>query len=257
MQAVIKQKMRTLASPMLFGLALLLLWEAICQALSVPRFVLPKPTAIAYMLGHRWSVIWPNMLQTLATTLSGFSIGVTIGFILGVCLGGSTRLYKTIFPALIGVNSVPKAALVPLIILWAGLGSTPAVVTSAVIVIFPIAVVVATSIATMDSELKDVLRSLGASRFDTIVKIGIPQSMPYFLGSLKIAISLSFVGTIVAESVAANRGLGYMMNRAASDFDFELVFAGVGVLAALGIFFYAISVFCERRLAAWAYRRRD
>ena len=107
--------------------------------------------------------------------------------------------------------------------------------TSAIIVIFPVAVVVSASIATMDPELNDVMRSLGASRIVTLTKIGIPQAMPYFFGSLKIATTLAFIGSILAEYVAANRGLGYMMNRAASDFDVELVFTGLLTLAAMGI----------------------
>jgi NitT/TauT family transport system permease protein len=158
-------------------------------------------------------------------------------------------------PALVGIKSIPKVALVPLIILWTGLGVKPAIFTSIVIVIFPIATVVAASVATTDPELRDVLRSLGAGRLVALAKIAVPQSLPFFLSSLKIAVSLSFIGTIVAESVAANRGLGYMMNRAASDFDVELVFSGVAVLAGIGIALYLISVFLERNVAAWAFRR--
>ena len=135
-------------------------------------------------------------------------------------------------------------------VLWAGLGAVPAVATSAVIVIFPIAVVVSASIATMDPELNDVMRSLGASRLVTLTKIGIPQAMPYFFGSLKIATNLAFIGSIVAESVAANRGLGYLMNRAASDFDVELVFTGLLTLAAMGIALYLASNLAERSLSA-------
>jgi NitT/TauT family transport system permease protein len=214
---------------------MLLAWEAVCRGLQVSKFVIPRPSEIVPMFVLRWHVLWPNALQTLTTTLIGLAIGVAIGFALGVALGASSRLYKTIFPTLIGITSIPKVALVPLMVLWAGLGAIPAMATSAVIVIFPIAVVVSASIATMDPELNDVMRSLGASRLVTLTKIGIPQAMPYFFGSLKLAANLAFIGSIVAESVAANRGLGYLMNRAAADFDVELVFTGLLTLAAMGI----------------------
>jgi len=246
---------RTVLSPILFAAFMLLVWETVCAQLKVSKFVLPRPSEIVPMYVSHWSVIWPNALQTLSTTLTGFVIGVSIGFMLGVILGASTRIYRMIFPTMIGLNSIPKVALVPLLVLWTGIGTVPAVLTSAIIVIFPVAVVVATSIAMMDPDLRDVMRSLGASRWVTLAKIGIPQSMPYFFGSLKIAVTLSFVGTILAESVAANRGLGYAMNRAASDFDVELVFTGLLSLAVMGLALFMAAVAVERRVVGWAYRR--
>lgn len=254
-QTISARTLRTVVSPIAFGLFLLLAWETICRALQVSKFVIPKPSEIVPMFVTRWDDIWPNAIQTISTTLAGFAMGVAIGFVLGVALGASVRLHKTIFPTLIGVNSIPKVAIVPLLVLWAGIGTVPAVLTSTIIVIFPIAVVVSASIATMDPELSDVMRSLGASRLVTLIKIGIPQSMPYFFGSLKIAITLSFIGSILAESVAANRGLGYMMNRAASDFDVELVFTGLLTLSFMGIGLYVASIMVERRVVGWAYRR--
>lgn len=255
MHTISNRTLRTVVSPIAFILLMLLTWEVVCQAFKVSKFVAPRPSEIVPMFIHRWDTIWPNALQTLSTTLSGFVIGVTIGFALGVALGASSRFYKAVFPTLIGVNSIPKVAVVPLMVLWAGIGTIPAVMTSAIIVVFPVAVVISASISTMDPDLKDVLRSLGASRLITLAKIGVPQSMPFFFGSLKIAITLSFIGSILAESVAANRGLGYMMNRAASDFDVELVFTGLLTLGAMGISLYLASIFAERRLVGWAYRR--
>jgi len=254
-QTISSRTMRTVVSPTLFLLFLLVSWELVCQAFRVSKFVVPRPTEIIPMFVLRWHDIWPNAIQTLSTTLVGFAIGIVVGFALGVALGASPRLYKTIFPTLIGVNSIPKVALVPLMVLWVGIGTMPAVMTSAIIVIFPVAVVVSASIATMDPELNDVMRSLGANRLTTLAKIGVPQSMPYFFGSLKIAITLSFIGSILAESVAANRGLGYMMNRAASDFDVELVFTGLLTLGAMGIALYLASIGVEHRIVGWAYRR--
>jgi ABC-type proline/glycine betaine transport system permease subunit len=139
--------------------------------------------------------------------------------------------------------------------LWAGIGTTPAVLTSAIIVIFPIAVIVSGAVAAMDTDLRDVLRSLGASRLDVLRKVAIPQAMPQFFGSLKIAITLAFVGTILSESIAGNRGLGYMMNRAASDFEVELVFSGLLSLSVAGIMLYCVAVAFEKYFVSWAYRR--
>jgi NitT/TauT family transport system permease protein len=196
-----------------------------------------------------------NIATATAEKLIGFFIGTSIGFVLGVVLGASTRIYNLIFPTLVGINSIPKVAFVPLLVLWAGIGTTPAVLTSAIIVIFPIAVIVSGAVAAMDTELRDVLRSLGASRLDVLRKVAIPQAMPQFFGSLKIAITLAFVGTILSESIASNRGLGYMMNRAASDFEVELVFSGLLSLSVAGIMLYCVAVAFEKYFVSWAYRR--
>jgi NitT/TauT family transport system permease protein len=115
-------------------------------------------------------------------------------------------------------------------------------------------VIVSTSIATVAPELNDVLRSLGARRRDVLLKVGIPQAMPYFFGSLKIAITLAFVGAVTSETIAANVGIGFLMMKAISDFDIVLVFASVMWLVVLGVIFYAICVLLEIRFASWAFR---
>ena len=126
-----------------------------------------------------------------------------------------------------------------------------------VICLFPVVVNVATGLATTEPELEDVLRSLGASKLDILRRVGLPRSMPYFFASLKIAVSLAFVGTVVAETVAANIGIGSMMILASSTFDVPLVFAGVFLLAVLGVAMYAVFALIERRVTFWARRNAD
>jgi NitT/TauT family transport system permease protein len=255
MHTLSRHTIRTVVSPIAFGLGLILTWELVCDAFKVSKFIIPRQAAIGPMFFSHWSVIWPNALQTLATTFSGFAVGISAGFLLGVALGASANLHKTIFATLIGINNIPKVAFTPLIVLSVGLGTVPAVITSALIVVFPIAIVVSASVAQMDPELNDVMRSLGASRYLAMVKIGIPQAMPSFFAALKIAITLALVGSFLSETVAANRGLGYMMSRAASDFDVELVFSGLTMLVVIAIILYVLVVFAERRMVGWAYRK--
>jgi NitT/TauT family transport system permease protein len=158
------------------------------------------------------------------------------------------------YPSVIGFNAIPKVAFVPVLAIWFGIGTVPAVLTAMLICMFPVIVIVSTSIATVPPELNDVLRSLGARRRDVLIKVGIPQSMPYFFGSLKIAITLAFVGAVTSETVAANSGIGFLMIRAMADFDILLVFTGVMWLMLLGVLFYTISVAVEVRFAGWAFR---
>ena len=122
---------------------------------------------------------------------------------------------------------------------------------------FPIAVNVATGLATTEPELEDVLRSLGASALDILLKVGIPRSMPYFFASLKVAVTLAFVGAVISETIASNDGIGYLMLQAASQFRTALMFAGLIVIAAMGILTYLFFVLIEQKVTGWATRKQD
>ncbi|MCX7271640.1 MAG: ABC transporter permease, partial [Burkholderiales bacterium] len=195
-----------------------------------------------------------NSAVTLWTTLLGFGIATVVGLLLGVMIGASRGIYEALYPVMIGFNSVPKVAIVPVLILWFGVGTLPAVLTAFLISFFPIVVNVATGLATTEPELRDVLRALGASRLEIIRKIGLPRSMPYFFSSLKVAITLAFVGSVMAETVGSNKGVGHLMLSAQAAFQVPLVFAGLLALAALGIVLYAVMAIVERRFTTWAYR---
>lgn len=233
---------------------LLLLWEAGCRIFAVDEFVLPTPSASLAALWEYRFAIWFNAIFTLWVTLAGFAVAVVFGLVLGAVTGASALAYAALYPMLIGFNSIPKVAIVPVLVVWYGVGWEPAVTTAFLISFFPIVVNVATGLATLEPELRDVLRSLGARRIDILTKVGLPRAMPYFFASLKVAVTLAFVGTIIAETSAGNRGIGYLMLSASSQFKVPLVFAGLIVVAVMGIGMYAIFAVAERRLAGWAYR---
>jgi NitT/TauT family transport system permease protein len=247
-------QIRKQLTPLLSTLLFFVLWEAACRAFHIPTFVLPKPSEAIAALINNWPGIWPNALHTLVTTLIGFGAAVIVGIVLGVAVGTSALIYDAINPLLIGFNAIPKVALVPILVLWFGIGTVPAVITAFLTAFFPIVVNVATGIATVEPELSDVLRSLGASKIDVVRKIGIPRSLPYFFASLKVAIALAFVGAVVSESIAANVGIGYLMLSASATFRVPLVFAGLLVIAFMGIVMYMGAARLERRFVSWATR---
>jgi NitT/TauT family transport system permease protein len=236
---------------------LLLLWQAIVQIFNVRAFILPAPTAIwAAFLEYRQPIM-DNALFTLANTLSGFAIGIAVGVLLGIVIGSSRLAYAGLYPLLIGINSVPKAAIVPIFVLWMGIGQAPAIATAFLLSFFPIAVNVAIGLATVEPELEDVLRSLGATRMDILRKVGLPRTMPFFFASLKVSVTLAFVGAVISETIASNDGIGYLMMQSASQFRVPLMFAGLMVIAAMGIATYVIFALIERRVTGWATRRQD
>ncbi|MEM6381853.1 MAG: ABC transporter permease [Pseudomonadota bacterium] len=240
--------------PWLVVFSLFAIWEGTVRLFDFPQFILPAPTVIFESM-WQWRVpIIDNAMQTAFTTVVGFGIAIVFGLVTGVLIGSSSLVYNGFYPVLIGFNSIPKVAVVPILVIWFGIGTVPAIITAFLISFFPILVNVATGIATVEQELKDVLRALGASKRDIIMKVGIPRSLPYFFASLKIAITVAFVGSIIAETVASNKGIGHLMIQASSRFEVPLVFAGLMVTAIMGVLMYLAANFVERRMTGWATR---
>jgi NitT/TauT family transport system permease protein len=253
----LRRRTQRLVLPWLVILAMFLLWELFVHVFRIEQFVLPAPSAVFEAM---WQYRWPlldNSWQTFMTTAIGFLFAVVIGLIAGVAIGSSTLVYDGFYPALIGFNSIPKVAVVPILVIWFGIGTVPAVITAFLIAFFPILVNVATGIATLEPELQDVLRALGAKRWQVIMKVGLPRAMPYFFASLKVAITVAFVGSIVAETVAANKGIGHLMLVASSRFEVPLAFAGLIVTSIMGIGMYVVAEAIERRMTGWATRGMD
>jgi NitT/TauT family transport system permease protein len=233
------------------------LWEMACVALGVSDLVLPKPSQIALVLWQKMPLLWPHTLQTLYTTVVGFAIGVLVGVLLGAVIGSSKLAYDVAYPLLVGFSSIPKVAVVPIFVVWFGSGTVPAILTSAVISVFPVVVNVATGLASTEPELEDVFKVLGASQWDLLINVGLPRTLPYLFASMKIAVTLSFVGTVLSETVAANKGIGNVMMIASGNFDVPLVFAGLFLLAIMGVVLYALFALMEFKLTGWAQRKNE
>jgi NitT/TauT family transport system permease protein len=232
-------------------------WELLCLIFNVSDIVLPRPSQILITLWTRFPAIWPHAVQTLYTTLVGFALGIVIGVLLGILIGSSRLAYDVAYPLLVGFSSIPKVAVVPIFVLWFGAGTVPAVLTAMIMCIFPIVVNVATGLAATEPELQDVMRTLRATKWEILWNIGLPRTMPYFFASLKVAATLAFVGTVISETVASNRGIGNLMMIASSSFDVPLVFAGLFILAALGVALYAGFSLVEGRVTGWAVRSEN
>jgi NitT/TauT family transport system permease protein len=233
------------------------LWEVLCRLFGISDVVLPKPSEIIVALVERLPQLWPHVVQTLYTTLVGFAFGILIGVSLGALIGSSRLAYDVAYPLLIGFASIPKVAVVPIFVLWFGAGTIPAILTAMIMSLFPIVVNVATGLATTEPELEDVMRALRATKLDILWNVGLPRTMPYFFASLKVSVTLAFVGTVISETVASNRGIGNVMMIASSNFDVPLVFAGLLILAMLGVSLYAIFSLLEARITGWARRKAE
>jgi NitT/TauT family transport system permease protein len=241
-------------APWVVTIFLIVLWESACRLFKIPEFVLPSPSSIATALFQFRNAIYENALWTLVTTVIGFGFAVVIGMVVGLAIGASALVYKGIYPILVAFNSVPKVALVPVFAIWFGIGAVPAVLTAFAISVFPIIVNVATGFATVDPEMHDLMKSLGATQTEILSKVGVPRSMPYFFASLKVSLTLAFTGSVIAETVGSNHGIGYLMLAASARFQVPLVFAGITAIAAMAVVMYSACAMLERRVAHWAFR---
>ena len=241
-------------SPWLLLVAVILLWQVICSAFEVSDFIFPSPWRIwnqfwefkEVIAGHAWRTFW--------VTMAGFGLAIVVGVLMGFVIGSSRIAYAAIYPLMTAFNALPKAAFVPILVVWFGIGVGPAILTAFLISFFPIMVNIATGLATLEPELEDVLRVLGARRRDILFKVGLPRSMPHFFGALKVAITLAFVGTTVSEMTAANEGIGYLLISAGSAMQMGLAFAGLMVVGAMAMLMYELFSVIEKHTTGWAHR---
>jgi NitT/TauT family transport system permease protein len=241
-------------SPLIVLAAVLLLWQLVVMAFKVPEFIFPSPAQIARefiafkgpLLEAAWKTFW--------VTLVGFGLSIVVGVLLGFLIGSSRLAYTALYPLMVAFNAVPKAAIVPILVVWFGIGLGPGILTAFLISFFPITVNIATGLATLEPELEDVLRVLGAKRWDVLVKVGLPRSMPYFYASLKVAITLAFVGTVLAEMTAGDSGIGYLINSAGSQQRIPLAFAGLVTIGVMAMAMYELFSWIEKRTTGWAHR---
>ncbi|WP_407672305.1 ABC transporter permease [Noviherbaspirillum pedocola] len=237
--------------------ATLLIWQALCSLLAVSEFIFPSPLAImgamvefaGPLAEHAWHTFW--------VTMAGFAIAVVVGVLLGAAIGSSRLLYAAVYPLMTAFNALPKAAFVPILVVWFGIGVGPAILTAFLISFFPVMVNIATGLATLEPELEDVLRVLGATRADVLIKVGLPRAMPFFFASLKVAITLAFVGSTVSEMTASNEGIGYLLVSAGSSMRMPLAFAGLVTIGAMAMAMYELFAIVEKRTTGWAHRGKE
>jgi NitT/TauT family transport system permease protein len=241
-------------APLILLVAIIALWQAICSLFNVSEFIFPSPIQIVYALFDLWGAIMGHAWRTFWTTMVGFGLSIAVGVVLGFIIGSSRFAYAAMYPLMTAFNALPKAAFVPILVVWFGIGIGPAILTAFLISFFPIMVNIATGLATLEPELEDVLRVLGARRLDVLIKVGLPRTMPYFFASLKVAITLAFVGTTVSEMSASNEGIGYLLISAGSAMKMPLAFAGLLVVAVMAMAMYEFFSYIERHTTAWAHR---
>jgi NitT/TauT family transport system permease protein len=230
------------------------IWELAVRLLNVPRYILPAPSAIVLTIVKYRDYLLLNLSDTLLTSTLGLALAAAFSLALSVALAYSSSIREAIYPLLSGFNAIPRAALVPLLALWFGLGMVPRVLTAFLIAFFPILVPTLTAMVTIEKELWEMLVAFGATKAQILTKVAIPRATPYFLSSLHMGLTSAIVGSVIAEMVASDRGIGYVILSSTSRLDTPLAFSCLLLLALTTFTISKALDIIERRVVRWAYR---
>lgn len=234
-------------------LVLLLIWEGAVRVLKVPEFILPPPSAIFLSLyyGLKSGLFIEHFFITAFQTLAGFCLAAFFGISLGALVAQFRIVERTVYPWLVALQTLPKIAVAPLIIIWAGYGIQSKVVIVALVAVFPILVNTIVGLKSCDQGKLDLMSSLGATSWETFRLVQLPNSLPFIFAGLNVAIVLSILGSIVGEFVGSKAGLGNLILEANFQFNVAQMFA---ILVILGVFGVALSMvvrFVQDRLLFW------
>jgi len=231
----------------------LLLWEALARLNHYPAFILPLPgqvwgrflTVLANgtLLQHAW--------VTLSEVLAGLALGLIVASTLGYVIAKSRGLERALTPYIVASQSIPIVAIAPLLVIWFGSGLRSKVLICALIVFFPILINTIVGVRSVEPDLRDLMRSLKATRWQTFLKLELPAALPILLGGLKIGATLSVIGAVVGEFVGADRGLGFLISFGRGQYDTALVFVAVAGLVVIAIGLYGLVALLEKLLLQW------
>lgn len=247
------QRLHQAMAPGLTMLAIVMFWEVACRVMKVPEFLLPAPSlivnAIWTMSGTEWG---GHVGSTLNVALWGYAVAILISVPLGIALAMSPLLSRTIYPILVVIHSTPIVAVAPIIVVTLGVGVLPKVVITAIIAFFPLIISTTTGILSTPDELLELSRSLRAGRAREITQIRLPFAIPHIFSALKVSITLAIIGAVVAEFVAAEKGLGYAILFATSSFKIPQAFAILGALVVMSLLLFASVILLQRVCFPWS-----
>jgi NitT/TauT family transport system permease protein len=236
----------SLAAPGLV-ISLLTIWQIAVPLAGLSDFILPTPWQIIRRIGVDYKLLFSNMLVTLFELVGGFLIAAVTGIVTALFIFYSRIFERAIYPLLVALQTVPKVALAPLLVLYLGYGYAPKLFLAFLLAYFPIVIASVVGLQTLDKAMVNLVRSMGANELQTFFKIRLPAALPNVFGGFKVGISTAVIGAVIGEYVASEKGLGYLQLQASSHFDTTLSFAAMVAIAFIGIVMFGLLETVERR----------
>jgi NitT/TauT family transport system permease protein len=229
----------------------LVLWQLVTTTFSIPDYLLPRPTEVAARIARDWAQILAAAQFTIIEVLIGFTISVVVGVPLAFGIVLSRTLERIVMPMMVASQAIPKVAIAPILVVWLGFGLLPKVSIAFLIAFFPIVVSTVTGLKSVELDMIDLVRSMGAGTGKIMLRVRAPSALPHMFAGFKVAICLSVVGAIVGEFVGSDTGLGYLLLTATGTLDGTLVWSTLIILIAIGVTLYMIVVRLERLAIRW------
>ena len=248
---------KNILEPVLFFIALLALWEILVEVIKIPAFILPPPRDLWVSFLKKLPVLGNHSLITFIEAFGGFALSLILGVGFAIAVVYSRHLQNTIYPLIVILYAMPKSAFAPLMVIWVGYGLMSKISIAFLVAFFPIVVNTVVGLKEVEPELLELARINRASAFDVFKKIRLPNSLPYLFAGIKVAIVLSVTGAIVAEFVAANEGLGYLVLQANYSLDTAFALVILLILAVLSLGLFWLAEIIQRRLAPWSAAVRE
>ena len=228
------------------------LWEIAVRALGVADYILPSPSVIASKIVVSWQLLLLNAFVTFEEILLGFGMSVLIAIPLAIAIVYSRIFERVAFPFMVSLQTIPKVALAPILVMWLGYGIMPKVMVAFLISFFPIVINSVIGMRSAEKEMIYLVQSMGASELTTFLKIRLPKALPSIFGGLKVGMGQAVVGATVGEFIAAEHGLGYLQLISQVRLDTPLLFAAVVVLSLLGVLLFNVVAWIERIALPWS-----
>jgi NitT/TauT family transport system permease protein len=243
--------MRNTILPLVAIAAALALWAAAVAIFSIPDYLLPSPQAVAACIAKEWPLLWKHGIYTLASVLTGFAASIAIGVPIAFCIVLSRSIERLAMPFLVMSQTIPKVAIAPILVVWLGFGILPKIAIVFLISFFPIVVSTVVGLKSVETDMVDLVRSMGARTAKIMLRVRAPSALPQMFAGFKIAVCLAVVGAIVGEFVGSDRGLGYLLLTSTGTLDGPLIWAALLVLIAMGMALFAVVSRIERLAIPW------
>jgi NitT/TauT family transport system permease protein len=241
----------------LIGLVVFLaIWEGSLRLFEVPQFILPTPIEIIerIVIDAVTGLIFIHVGVTVIETLFGFLLAAILGIGLGCAVGLVPKFERVVYPYILALQTIPKVALAPLMIIWVGYGIQSKVLTAGLIAFFPVLVNVVVGLKTVEPRMLLLMRALKAGHLQTFAKVRLPSMLPYLFAGLETAIIFAVIGAIVGEFIGASQGLGSLIIQRQASIDVPGVFSVLFYLSAIGIALDSVLRIIAHRYAFWSHR---
>ncbi len=243
-------------SALLIVLALVGAWEAYAQLSGIDEFVLPAPSAIATALYDDRALLWSNFTVTAVEIGLGMLVALVLGLACAVAIHFSAALRRALYPLLVGSQTIPIVLVAPLLVAWWGFGLVPKLAIVALVCFFPIVVPTLDALGRVDADLRKLMRSFGASRWQTFRIVEAPAALPGMFTGAKLSVAIAAIAATLAELAGSDAGLGNLMLKAIPQFETARAFAAVLILSVFAVALFGLLALAERRLVPWARQPR-